>query len=72
MQKALSELSSIPESDLIRLIEREPMLITSNGDPQFVAQSLDSFDSMVRRLRRLESMVKTISGRRGKLVLLRR
>jgi hypothetical protein len=62
MQKALSELSSLPEAELVRLFEREP---------QFVAQSLDSFDSMVRCLRLLESTSAQTQRRRGKLILLR-
>ena len=42
-------------------------------EPQFVAQSLDSFESMVRRLRHLEATPKQpqTPHRRGKLVLLR-
>ena len=71
MQKPLSELSSLPEAELVRLFEREPLLITQNGEPQFVAQSLDSFESMVRRLRQLESMTTAVQNRRGKLILLR-
>ena len=37
------------------MIEREPLLVTHDGEPQFVAQSLDSFEAMVRRIRQLES-----------------
>jgi len=57
MQKPLSELSSLPKAELVRLFEREPLLVTQYGEPRFVAQSLDSFESMVRRLRQLESTV---------------
>ena len=32
------------DSELNRLVEREPVLITQNGEPQFVAQSLDAFE----------------------------
>ena len=71
MQKPLSELSSLPEAELIRLFEREPLLVTQNGEPQFVAQSLDSFEFMVRRLRQLESTTTAVQKRRGKLILLR-
>ena len=71
MQKPLSELSSLPEAELVRLFEREPLLVTQNGEPQFVAQSLDSFESMVRRLRQLESTATAVQKRRGKLILLR-
>lgn len=40
MQKSLSEFVSLPKADLVQLIEREPLLITTDGEPQFVAQSL--------------------------------
>lgn len=55
MQKPLSELISLPEADLIRLVEREPLLVTQNGEPHFVAQSLTAYEAMVRRLRELEA-----------------
>ena len=71
MQKALSELVSLPQSELTRLFEGEPLLVTQNGEPQFVAQSLDSFDSMVRRIRQLEANSNQVPNRRGKLILLR-
>ena len=71
MQKALSELSALPEAELVRLFEREPLLVTQNGEPQFVAQSLDSFEYMVRRLRQFESTTTEVQKRRGKLILLR-
>ena len=70
MQKALSELASLPETELNRLFEREPLLVTQNGEPQFVAQSLDAFDAMVRRLRELEQ-ADTPKRNLGKLFLLR-
>lgn len=72
MQKALSELSALPESELVQLFEREPVLVTQNGEPQFVAQSLDAFEAMVRRLRELESAPRPTSQSRGNLILLRR
>ena len=55
MQKSISEFASLPEAELVRMVEREPLLVTRNGEPQFVAQSLDSFEGMVRRLRELEA-----------------
>jgi prevent-host-death family protein len=70
MQKALSELVSLPEAELNRLVEREPVLVTQNGEPQFVAQSLHAFETMVRRLRQLEANPKADQPR-GKLFLLR-
>ena len=72
MQKSLSELSSLPDGELLRAVEKEPLLVTQNGEPRFVAQSLDSFESMVRRLRRLEAPNRRPpSDRRGKLIILR-
>jgi PHD/YefM family antitoxin component YafN of YafNO toxin-antitoxin module len=72
MQKALSELVALPEAERTRLFEREPLLVTQNGEPHFVAQSLEAFESMVRRLRELESAPKpSHHQRRGKLILLR-
>ena len=56
MQKSLSELTSLPPDELSRLIDQlnEPLLVTNDGEPQFVAQSLTAFETMVRRLRLLE------------------
>jgi hypothetical protein len=72
MQKALSELVSLPNAELTRLFAREPLLITQNGEPQFVAQSLDGFEAMVRRLRELEMGTKADRPKLGgKLILLR-
>lgn len=70
MQKALSELLTLPEAELVRLFEHDPVLVTQDGEPKFVAQSLDSFEAMVRRLRQLEANSERQS-RPGKLVLLR-
>jgi len=72
MQKALSELAGLPENELNQLVEREPLLVTRNGEPQFVAQSLDAFDSMVRRLRELEATSKPAKKHLGKLILFTR
>jgi PHD/YefM family antitoxin component YafN of YafNO toxin-antitoxin module len=55
MQKTLAELFSLPETEVLRLVEREPLLITQGGEPRFVAQSLTAFESMVRRIRVLET-----------------
>jgi hypothetical protein len=57
MQKSLSELASLPPNELTDLLggRREPLLVTRDGEPQFIAQSLDTFDEMVRRLRFLEA-----------------
>lgn len=72
MQKALSELVQLPDAELNRLVEREPLLVTKNGEPQFVAQSLDAFEGMVRRLRELEAASKNLNRKAGKLFLLKR
>ncbi len=70
MQKALSELATISEAELVEL-DRYPLLVTHNGEPRLVAQSLDSFEKMVRRLRELEATTKRpIPELRGKLILL--
>lgn len=77
MQKSLTELMSLPQDEVARLIQHldEPLLITSNGEPQFVAQSLSVFESMVRRLRALEDAVseqKPHSKPAGKVIPFRR
>jgi hypothetical protein len=56
MQKSLSEFVSLPEAELARIIERGPLLVTQDEEPRFVAQSIDAFEQMVRRLRELESV----------------
>ena len=57
MQRTISELTSLSGDELSTLIDRlgEPLLVTQDGEPQFVAQSLTAFESMVRRLRLLEA-----------------
>jgi hypothetical protein len=57
MQKSLSDLISLPHDELTELIDRlgEPLLVTQDGEPKFVAQSLNGFEAMVRRLRLLEA-----------------
>jgi hypothetical protein len=72
MQKPLSELLSLPEAEVRRLVEHEPLLVTHNGEPHLVAQSLDSFEFMVRRLRELEATpTKQPTCRLGKVIQLR-
>lgn len=58
MQKSLSEFVSLPEAELARIIEHGPLLVTQDEEPRFVAQSIDAFERMVRRLRELESVSK--------------
>jgi PHD/YefM family antitoxin component YafN of YafNO toxin-antitoxin module len=56
MQKSFSENTSLAPDELSAFIEqmKEPLLVTNLGQPQFVAQSLSAFETMVRRLRILE------------------
>jgi PHD/YefM family antitoxin component YafN of YafNO toxin-antitoxin module len=56
MQKSFSEITSLAPDELSAFIEqmKEPLLVTNLGQPQFVAQSLAAFETMVRRLRTLE------------------
>lgn len=63
MQKSLSEFVTLPETELSRIMEQGPVLVTQDEEPRFVAQSIDAFERMVRRLRELES----VSKRRGSL-----
>jgi hypothetical protein len=57
MQKSLSELAALLPEDVADLVQHmnEPLLVTHNGEPRFVAQSLQAFESMVRRLQTLEA-----------------
>lgn len=72
MQKALSELIELPEAELDRLVEEQPLLVTRGGEFKFVAQSLDAFESMVRRIRELEAASRSTTKQPGKLFLLTR
>lgn len=57
MQKSLSEIVSLPEEEVLHLIadREEPLLVTHEGEPRFVAQSLNAYEALVRRLRALEA-----------------
>jgi hypothetical protein len=57
MQKSLLELAALSPDELSKFIDRigEPLLVTRDGEPQFVAQSLAAFEAMVRRIRALET-----------------
>jgi PHD/YefM family antitoxin component YafN of YafNO toxin-antitoxin module len=77
MQKALSELSALSGDQLLELLV-EPLLVTRHGEPSFVAQSLDSYEAMVRRIRTLEagtrqscSAISNSLSRPGKVIPLR-
>lgn len=71
MQKALSEFVSLSAADIRRLTQAGPLLITNQDEPQFVAQSLESFEEMVRRLRALESKRSRPPRQLGKVIQLR-
>jgi PHD/YefM family antitoxin component YafN of YafNO toxin-antitoxin module len=66
MLKSLSEFQALTTSELTRIVEDGPILITDDEEPRFVAQSVEDFEAMVRRLRNLEE----ISARRRKLRLI--
>ena len=79
MQKSLSDLTSLSHDELSRFFDRmnELLLVTQNGEPQFVAQSLPDFEAMIRRLRILEaersscadaSVGKTAGAHKGKII----
>ena len=63
MLKSLSEFQALTGGELSQITEHGPVLITDQEEPRFVAQSIDDFEAMVRRLRSLEQA----SGRRRKL-----
>jgi hypothetical protein len=54
MLQSLPEFQSLSRTELARMVELGPILITDGDEPRFVAQSIEAFESMVRRLRRLE------------------
>ena len=73
MLKSLSEFQSLSEIDLVRIVEHGPLLVTQDEEPRFVAQSIDAFETMVRRLRELEAGTKHRAViRRAQVFLLRR
>lgn len=60
MQKSLSDFTALPGEELSRLLDKMngPLLITNDGEPQFIAQSLPAYEAMIRRLRHLETALK--------------
>jgi len=56
MLKSLSEFQRLSAPELRQMVEHGPVLITEHEEPKFVAQSVEAFESMVRRLRRLEQV----------------
>lgn len=72
MQKSLSQFRSLPEEEIIQILGDGPLLVTHENEPRFVAQTIETFESMVRRLRALECASQSIKSKRPpKLVLLR-
>ena len=67
MLKSLSEFQVLTGGELSRIVEHGPVLITDQEEPRFVAQSIDDYEAMVRRLRSLERA----SGRRRTLQVVR-
>src|SRR4051794_30575559 len=63
MVRSLSEFQSLTGTELDRIFEHGPVLITDDEEPCFVAQSIEDFEAMVRRLRSFEQA----SLQRGKL-----
>jgi len=60
MQRSLAQLTSLSPKELASFAADvgEPFLITDNdGEPRLVAQTMDAFEAMVRRLRALEARV---------------
>lgn len=55
MHKTIFEFVSLPEAELVRMLEDGPLLLTQNDEPRIVAQSIDDYEAMVRRLRALEA-----------------
>lgn len=62
MLKSLSDFRALPETELAEAITAGPILLTQNNEPKFVAQSVEDFEAMVRRLRQLEMILKRRSG----------
>ncbi len=67
MLKSLLEFQALTGTELTRMVEDGPILITDREEPRFVAQSVEDFEEMVRSLRRLEQA----STRRQKLRVIR-
>jgi len=72
MLKSLSDFQSLSDTELSEIVGKGPLLVTQDEEPCFVAQSVDAFETMVRRLREFELAAKRRSSRRAKIHLLRR
>jgi len=71
MLKSFSEFVSLPATELIQIFQNGPLLVTLEDEPQFVAQSLDDYESMVRKLRELEAVTRRDRIRRARVVPIR-
>ena len=72
MLKSLSDFQSLSHAELAEIVGKGPLLVTQDEEPRFVAQSVDAFETMVRRLREFELAAKRRSSRRAQIHLLRR
>jgi len=54
MLKSLSEFQALSGSELSQMVEHGPVLITDQEEPKFVAQAVEDFEALVRRLRNWE------------------
>ncbi len=54
MLKSLSEFQTLSGSELTQIVEEGPILILDDEEPRFVAQSVEDFEAMVRRLRNFD------------------
>ena len=67
MLKSLSEFQILNGAELSQMVAEGPILITDEeAEPRFVAQSVEDFEAMVRRLRSLDEATR----RRSKLRLI--
>ena len=71
MQKSIVEFLSLAPADVIQLLGNGPLLVTQDEEPRFVAQSVEAFETMVRRLRELESSNRRDSSRRARVIPIR-
>lgn len=58
MLKSLSEFQSLTGVELADIVEQGPLLVTYQEEPRFVAQSVEEYEAMVKRIRQLESIRK--------------
>jgi hypothetical protein len=71
MQKPIADFFSLAPADVIQLLGSGPLLVTHDEEPRFVAQSVEAFETMVRRLRELESANRRDGLRRARVIPIR-